>query len=205
MSDRPRDQYLDLPEGDPLSTEHLDQKVYEATAQEQDLKRRLEAVERQKRDLEEMSRRQDAFNTGKAELVDKLTRSLVVLEREVFDASKRVESLQTIQESFRGQLDLLESINPKSWEGGDIAKELTRALGAVDDARTEFAKQYPKISTHLSAGPSSSGEEVAYHADIAGGGDDKDLIAWMKIGAAFCAPLIIFGLIVLVVILTRLK
>src|SRR6478735_2636879 len=117
MSDRPRDQYLDLPEGDPLSTEHLDEKVQQAAAQEQDLKRRLEAVERQKRELEEMSRRQESLNTGKAEMVDKLTRALVVLEREIFDASKRMETLQTIQESFRQHLDVLDSMDPKSWDG----------------------------------------------------------------------------------------
>src|SRR5436190_19270647 len=120
MSDRPRDQYLDLPEGDPLSTEHLDEKVQQAAHQEQELKRRLEVIERQKRELEEMSRRQEALNTGKGEMVDKMTRALVILEREAFDASKRVETLQTIQESFRSHLDVLESLNPKSREGLDL-------------------------------------------------------------------------------------
>src|SRR5688572_14803158 len=114
MSDRPRDQYLDLPEGDPLSSEHLDEKVHQAAQQEQDLKRRLEAVERQKRELEEMSRRQDALNTGKGEMVDKMTRALVVLEREIFDASKRVDTLHSIQESFRSHLEVLEAMNPKA-------------------------------------------------------------------------------------------
>ena len=160
MSDRPRDQFLDLPEGDPLSTEHLDEKVQQAAAQEQDLKRRLEAVERQKRELEEMSRRQESLNTGKAEMVDKLTRALVVLEREIFDASKRTETLQTIQESFRAHLDVLESMDPKSWDGTDIAKELTRSLAAVDDARAEYGKGYPKISAAPAVGSSSSSDSV---------------------------------------------
>src|SRR5215207_2902943 len=120
MSDRPRDQFLDLPEGDPMSTEHLDEKVQQAAQQEQELKRRLEAIERQKRDLEEMSRRQDTLNTGKTELIDKMTRALVVLEREIFDASKRTETLQTIQESFHQHLDVLDSVNPKNWEGTDL-------------------------------------------------------------------------------------
>src|SRR5688572_27469946 len=158
MSDRPRDQFLDLPEGDPLSTEHLDEKVQQATQQEQELKRRLEAIERQKRELEEMSRRQDALNTGKSEMLDKMTRALVVLEREVFDASKRVETLQTIQESFRQHLDVLESVNPKSWEGLDISKEITRALGAVDDARAEYGKCYPKITAQPAFNASASSE-----------------------------------------------
>ena len=39
MPTPPRDQFLDLPEGDPLSTEHLDEKVQQAEQQEQVLKR----------------------------------------------------------------------------------------------------------------------------------------------------------------------
>ena len=34
MPTPPRDQFLDLPEGDPLSTEHLDEKVQQAEQQE---------------------------------------------------------------------------------------------------------------------------------------------------------------------------
>jgi hypothetical protein len=205
MSDRPRDQFLDLPEGDPLSTEHLDEKVQQAAAQEQDLKRRLEAVERQKRELEEMSRRQESLNTGKAEMVDKMTRALVVLEREIFDASKRMETLQTIQESFRSHLDVLESMDPKSWDGTDISKELTRSLAAVDDARAEYSKGYPKISLAPPVGSSSASDSSdGYIADYSAA-DGKDFVSWMKIGLAFSLPIIVFGLIALVVIASRIK
>src|SRR5438067_12685991 len=100
MPDHPRDQFLDLPEGDPLSTEHLNAKVHLAEQHEQALKRQLETVEKQKRELEELSRRQESLNTGRADVVDKLTRALVVLEREALDASKRLETLHTINASF---------------------------------------------------------------------------------------------------------
>jgi hypothetical protein len=205
MSDRPRDQYLDLPEGDPLSTEHLDEKVQQATQQEQELKRRLEAIERQKRELEEMSRRQESLNTGKTEMIDKMTRALVVLEREIFDASKRVEMLQTIQESFRQHLDAIEGINPKMWEGLDIAKEITRSLATVDDARAEYTKCFPKISAQPAAAPGHSGEmEDGYIADYSVN-DGKDFLSWMKIGFAFSLPILLFGLIALIVIASRIK
>lgn len=205
MSDRPRDQFLDLPEGDPLSTEHLDEKVQQAAQQEQELKRRLEAIERQKRELEEMSRRQDALNVGRSELIDKMTRALVVLEREIFDASKRVETLQTIQESFRQHLDVLEAVNPKSWEGTDISKELTRALGAVDDARSEYTKCYPKISSQPAIGSAQGSEEQDSYVMDYGATDGKDFVSWLKIGFAFSLPLLIFGLITLIVIVSRIK
>jgi hypothetical protein len=204
MSDRPRDQLLDLPEGDPISTEHLDEKVHQAAAQQQALKRQLEAIERQQRELEEMQRRQASFDAGKAEMVERLTRSLVVLDREAFDAAKRVETIQGIQDSFRAHLDAIEAINPKAWEGLDIAKELTRALASVDDARAEYAKSCPKITAHPSSSPDSAPAEIGDSYSY-GGGDEKDFVGWMKIGLAFSVPLIVFGLIALVVIVSRIK
>ncbi len=202
MSERPRDQFLDLPEGDPLSTEHLDEKVQQAEAQEQHLKRQLEVIERQKREFEELSRRQETFNVGKADVVDKLTRSLVVLERESHDATKRVEMLHSIYASFSQHLENMESISPKSWEGMDISKELTRALASLDDARVEFTKSYPKISVASERDHGPSANEGIYASDHSGG-DSKDFISWLKIGLAFSLPLLVFGLIALVVIVSR--
>lgn len=203
MTDRPRDQFLDLPEGDPLSTERIDEQVQIASQQEHALKRQLEAVERQKRELEEMGRRQDALNAGRNEMVEKLTRALVVLEREVFEARKRVELLDSIQGSFAQHLEILESVNPKAWEGLDITKELTRALGSVDDARAEYSKSYSKIGVSGSHDASGDGTD-GYGAD-SGTGDAKDFVGWLKVGLAFSLPIIVFGILALVVIVSRLK
>lgn len=203
MPDRPREQLLDLPEGDPLSTEHIDEKVHLAEAQEQHLKRQLEQIERQKRELEELSRRQEQLNVGKSEFIDKLTRALVVVEREAFEATKRVELLEAFRVSFAHHLGTLESINPKAWEGLDINRELTKALASVDDARAEYSKSFPKVSAaanaseHLDGGDSESG----HHYE--GGAPANDFLAWLKIGLAFSIPLIVFGLIVLIVIVSR--
>ncbi len=203
MPDHPRDQFLDLPQGDPLSTEHLNEKVHLAEQHEQALKRQLETVEKQKRELEELSRRQESLNAGKADVVDKLTRALVVLEREALDASKRLETLHAINSSFVQHLEAVEAINPKSWEGLDIGKELTRALAAVDDARGEYVKSYPKISTAPSQDAGSASGDAGYAGEYSGG-DAKDFVGWLKIGLAFSLPLIIFGLVALVVIVSRL-
>jgi hypothetical protein len=205
MPDRPREQLLDLPEGDPLSTEHIDEKVQLAEAQEQHLKRQLEQVERQKRELEELGRRQEQFNAGKSEFVDKLTRALVVLEREAFDANKRVELLETIRLSFAQQLETLEAINPKSWEGLDINKELTRALAAVDDARAEYSKAFPKISAAAAvASDSHMGQQADHYQHDDQGSSGSDFMTWLKMGLAFSIPLILLGLIILIVIVSRL-
>jgi len=60
----------------------------EGTEQLLQLKRQQEQIEKQKRELEELSRRQEELEHGRAEMADKLTRSLVVLEREGYTRTK---------------------------------------------------------------------------------------------------------------------
>ena len=87
-STRPLEQMLDLTEEAP-SAEHLDNQVQKAQEQLLQLKRQQEQIEKQKRELEELSRRQDELEHGRGEMSDKLTRSLVVLEREASQRAKQ--------------------------------------------------------------------------------------------------------------------
>ena len=204
MPTPPRDQFLDLPEGDPLSTEHIDERVQQAEQQEQVLKRQLETIEKQKRELEELGRRQELLTTGRNDVADKLTRALVIVERETMDAGKRLELLQSVHASFAQHLDNIESINPKIWgEGANMNKELTRALAAVDDARGEYSRSFPRVSAIPEQAATESSTGTSYQAEYSSG-DGRDFLTWMKMGLAFSIPLIVLGLIALIVIISRL-
>jgi hypothetical protein len=173
------------------SAEHLDNQVQRAQEQLVQLKRQQEQIEKQKRELEELSRRQEQFQQGKTEMIDVFTRALVVLERQIYDAQKRVEQLRSINESFIQHLSIIESINPKGWENSDINKELNRALSAIEDARTEYTRSRAVISAETneevlgaasSVGMPSYGEEPA-----------RDFMYWLKSGFAFTLPLLVLG------------
>jgi hypothetical protein len=203
MAERSRsdDPYLDLPEDESLAGEHLDNQVQKAQEQLLALKRQQELVERQKRELEELSRRQEQLQGGKAEMVEKFTRAIVVLERETYDAKKRVELLNSIQESFASHLDMLDAINPKGWEGLDINKELTKALSAVDDARAEYSGSLPKISsTKDTDGSDPVAASVGYQTEYATA-ERKDFMYWFKAGFAFTLPLLAVGVIIVIVLI----
>lgn len=202
MPTPPRDQFLDLPEGDPLSTEHLDEKVQQAEQQEQVLKRQLDAIEKQKRELAELSRRQETLTAGKNDVTDKLTRALVVIERETMEAGKRLELLQSINASFAQHLETVDAINPKLWDESEINKELTRALASVDDARAEYSRSYPRIAAIPENSAGAVGMESGQFG-VESDDDGKDFIGWLKIGFAFSLPLLVFGLIALIVIASR--
>jgi chromosome segregation ATPase len=192
---RPIEQMLELTEEEALSPEHLDSQVQKAQEQLLQLKRQQEQIEKQKRELEELSRKQEELERGRTEMTDKLARSLVVLEREAYDTQKRLEQVRAMRESFGQHLELIEAIDPKSWDPGDLHKELSRALSTVDDARTEFSQQRSRLqATGDSAGDSQLPEVAPDLAELNGG---RSLLQWMQIGLALSLPLIIFGCIAL--------
>src|SRR6201993_2374815 len=152
---RPVEQMLELSGDEAVSAEHLDSQVQKAQDQLLQLKRQQEQIEKQKRELEELSRRQEELEHGRAEMTDKLTRALVVLEREAYNAQNRLEQVRAARESFAQHLELIEAIDPRSWNPADLHKELSRALSTVDDARTEYGDH----RSRLQAGGGGNGEQ----------------------------------------------
>lgn len=201
MADRsrsPQENY-ELSE-DEVSPEHLDSQVQKAQEQLLSLKRQQDVIERQKRELEELSRRQEQLQTGRAEMVDKLTRALVIVEREEFETQRRAQMLSGIKESFSLHLQYFESLDLKGVEGHDLSKELTRALSALDDARAEYTRTIPRIGS-----PDSDGTEIASelgHSHYAHEPAGRDFNYWLKAGLAFTLPLVIVGILLFIALLT---
>lgn len=193
---------LELNEEDEgVTTEQIDSQVQRAQEQLLQLKRQQEQIEKQKRELEELGRRQEELDRGRAEMTDKLTRSLVVLEREAYDAQKKMEQLRATRESFGQHLELLESIDPKTWNPSELNKELSRALSTVDDARTEYSQQRSRLQANstedhheMPLPETTSGYEVASSAN--------SFTQWLQMGLAFTLPLILFGIIALAIFLS---
>ena len=194
------EQTLDLNEEENVSAEHLDSQVQKAQEQLLALKRQQEQIEKQKRELEELSRRQEELERGRAEMTDKLTRSLVVLEREAYEAQKKMEQLRATRESFAQHLELLEAIDPRTWNPSDLNKELSRALSTVDDARAEYSQQRSRLQATTDENGAVPLPETGA-AFEAGHGTPHTFGQWLQIGFAFTLPLIVFGLIALFVFL----
>ena len=194
---RPIEQMLELSEEEAMSPEHLDSQVQKAQEQLLQLKRQSEQIEKQKRELEELSRRQEELERGRAEMTDKLSRSLVILEREGYDSQRKLEQIRATHESFTQHLQLLEAIEPKSWNSAELPKELSRALSTVDDARTEFSQQRSRLEASGGEATELDLPGVAPgNVGLAGG---RSFVQWMQIGFAVTLPLIIFGIVALLV------
>jgi predicted RNase H-like nuclease (RuvC/YqgF family) len=193
---RPIEQMLELSDEEAMSPELLDSQVQKAQEQLLHLRRQADLIEKQKRELEELSRRQEELERGRAEMSDKLSRSLVILEREGYDCQKKLEQIRTTHESFTQHLQLLESIDPKSWNPSELPKELSRALSTVDDARTEFSQQRSRLEASGGEAGEMALPEVTSATSGLGG---KSFTQWMQIGFAVSLPLIVCGIIALII------
>ncbi len=187
------DPYLELEEE---NAEDLGEEVQKTNTELEKLKRQLEDIEKQKQRLEELKRRQDELENGRSEMLDKLTRSLVTVERESEEAQKRLEQLQAIYNSFTQHLRYIESINAKSWGAAELPKELSKALSAVEDARADYNKAQAKIAVDSpsEAAVGGSGYEQEY-----GSADSGNFMYWLKNGFAFTLPLLSLGVVGLLV------
>jgi chromosome segregation ATPase len=191
---RPVEQMLDLTEEVP-SIEHLDSQVHKAQEQLLQLKREQEQIEKQKRELEELSRRQEELEHGRGEMSDKLTRALVVLEREAYGAQSRLEQIRAARESFSQHLELIEAIDPRNWNPSDLHKELSRALSTVDDARTEYNEHRSRLQAAGDGNGQSSLPDST--PGVYENTNGRSFSEWLQIGLALSLPLIIFGAVAL--------
>jgi len=187
------DPYLDLEED---ATGQLGDKVQQVRAELESLRQKQEEIEREKSRLEELKRRQDELDTGRSEMLDKLTRALVVVQREVEETQKRLEQLHTIYNAFTQHLRHLESINARGWSGSELPRELSKAISSVEDARAEYIRAQAKISSEPLVQENQptqglDGEYALY--------EERGLLYWLKSGFAFTLPLQILGVLGLLI------
>jgi len=207
MSDRSNpyshsEQDLDLPEPEQDTAALLDSQVQKAQEQLLHLKRQAEQVERQKRELEDLSQRQEELERGRNEIIEKLARSLVVIERESIEAERRVELLATTHRAFTEHLDVLEAINPKNWPSTDLARELSKAQSDVDDARIVYAKNRAKIESAPAEDASSLHSASSYATESS---EPQGFLYWFNAGFAFTLPLVLILAILALAIYLSIK
>lgn len=177
------------------SAEELQEQVRKTQDELLQLRQRQEQIEREKQRLEELTRRQDELERGRNEITDKLARGITLVQRETEEAQRRLEQLHGIEDSFAEHLRNLEVIDPKTWGGRDLARELTRALGAVDEARSAYAKNHAKISPVADSENGVSLDGLTSYAESG----DQGFAYWLRNGVAFTLPLIVLGVIALMV------
>lgn len=198
-------------DGMSLAPENLAERVQTTQQRLSMLRAEAEALEREKQQFEELSRKQREFMTGRTEMAEKLSRAIAMLDRESYEAQKRVEQLLVIKDGFHQHLDVVDSLNPEQWNPTELQHDLTRALGIIEDAREEYQKAITRVqmlvnapapaSAPAPAAAVSAAPEPAAHrfAGLPLEISRKSFRTWAFCGAAFTAPLIAFGLIYMLI------
>ena len=135
-------------------------KVQRVEEQLLDLKRQQEEIERQKKELDELSRKQREFDEGRRDIVEKLTRGLVLLEREEFEVKRELEQIKIVRDSFAEHLGQTENLNPADWSNEELPSELTKALARVDQAKAIYSQSRARL-TALRQAEEGQAEELA--------------------------------------------
>ncbi len=187
------DTYLNLSDDE---NGELGDKVQQVRAELESLKQKQEEIEREKNRLEELKRRQDSLEQGRSDLLDKFTRALVVVQREIEESQKRVEQMHAVHQSFTQHLSHLEAINTRNWNPQDLPRELSKAISAVEDARSEYIKAQAKISVDTTSDEEhfSNAPEGDYSFE-----EERGFYFWLKNGFAFTLPLQVIAVLAILI------
>ncbi len=200
--DYPEEQELlppSSPQADPTSTANeINLKVQRVEEQLLDLKRQQEEIERQKKELDELSRKQREFDEGRRDIVEKLTRGLVLLEREEFEVKRELEQIKIVRDSFAEHLGQTENLNPADWSSEELPTELTKALARVDQAKAIYSQSRARLAA-LRQAEENQGEDAPDDSmSDSGAPYEKSFGAMVREGFAYSAlPLGIISIFLL--------
>jgi hypothetical protein len=135
----------------------VDSKVAAVHNRLAELKREKDEIERERATLEETRRRQIEFQTGRAEMLQNLTRGLGLLEEAEFSARRDAEQMARTLDAFRDALAKIELLNENNWSKENFSVELTRGLTTLENARMEWNAARLKFVRLSDAPPSDPG------------------------------------------------
>jgi chromosome segregation ATPase len=150
------------------------------------IRQQLEKTERETSQLETLRRKEERFDTGRREMTEKLSRSLSRLERDLYNTQKAIEEISAARDIYQRHLDVMRGLQPEAWQRGNMDDEMDRAIGAIDDAESEYGKTSRRLVSVLPGEHSAATME-----NNVSGALPQNFAAWMRCGLAFTLPLIV--------------
>jgi vacuolar-type H+-ATPase subunit I/STV1 len=176
--------------------EEMSSQVATAIQEIERLRMRQEELEREKNALEELTRKQDQYERDKMDIIEKLERTVVVMEKEESQAARMVELLSESRSRFKNTLTEIRAIDEDAWTDQNFNEELNKSAALIENARMDYKKSLAKIEAASWHTMSNEGAKAAGLDDAAfGGGGEKEFGYWVKIGFAVSLPLVLAGLL----------
>lgn len=195
-----RSTQMEMPSGKASRDEDYDRKLQAAQDELDRIQQQREELERKKSELEELTSRKRTFLSQQVELTEKLTSSLTMIDRELFEMRQEVEDLEQCRVCFAAHLDKLEKINPENWSRENLSEKLEKASMAIDIA----ADEYDQAAAHFAKG--RSGAAIFGRASKRGrvqGKASSEFQVNLKNGFAFNLPILVLGGFALLIYLVK--
>jgi hypothetical protein len=171
--------------------EEVNTQVASAKLEIERMRRKQSDLEREKQTLEELLEKQDQYERGKQEMIDRLTQSVVSLQKLEEHAARQVEIYAGTRRRFGECGDELQRINDSEWPDETFRDELNKAVTQIDAIRKEFVKA--QAAVEAVGGPLKLFDES--RASLRGFEEEepgqRGFVGWLKIGLAFSLPLIV--------------
>lgn len=184
--------------------EEVNTQMATAKLQIERLKQKQGEMEREKHMLEDMLEKQEQYERGKQEMIDRLTESMVSLQKMGEHAARQAEIYWTTRERFNSSLEELQKINDSEWADEAFRDELNKAVAHIDSIRAEFVKA--QATVEAVGGPVKLFDEQRQKPDLDSGDEfaqPKGFGHWFKVGFAASLPLIAAILVAVVLLLVK--
>lgn len=187
--------------------EVLTTQVADAVKEIETLRMRQTELEKERNNLQDLARRQDEYESAKAEIIATLSESVVLLERDEQQANRYAELAAVMRERFHDTLEELKGINEAGWAKEAFQTEINQAIVLVEDARAVYRKGMAKIDAENWHQVQEGKVQPTVLARSEGlGGMPRRFMFWLKAGLAFSLPVIVIALLVFgTAIVLRLK
>lgn len=155
------------------------------------LRSRQLQLEREKGGLESLTNTQDEYECAKRDVVAKLEKSVVTLEKQSQEALQISELSTAIRGSFEETLASIKAIDEDAWRPENFESELNQAIAAVEDAQRVFKKGQTKVKA-------SGWVRDVEHAPSALDAPRDDVLRqnfgyWLVVGIAVSLPIVFVG------------
>jgi len=184
--------------------EEVNTQVATAKVEIERLRRKQSDLEREKQAMEDLLEKQGQYERGKQELIDKLSESIMSLQKLEDHASRQVEIYSANRARFAALLEELQRLNDSDWTDDIFREELNKAVVEIDSARKEFVKA--QAAVEAVGGPVALFDESRPRVTLDGeleGSDARTFGQWVTIGLAVSLPLIIAIVVGLIVFFVR--
>ena len=183
--------------------EQLTNQVADTAEEIERLRMRQDELEHEKTSLEELNRKQDEYERSKKNIIENLSRNLVLMEKDEILANRMVELLSASRARFKEILAEIRDIREELWGDSGFEEELDKALALIESARMEYSKAIAKVDAE--SWQKGDGQAQLATLDEAGRHTlvNKGFFFWLKVGVAVSLPLIAVLLLLIVGYLWR--